>query len=166
MADPLDVILRSIKQKEACLNIGCQDSGKGARLSKEGFSVTFLDINKQEPTSIKTKFNLSNAKFIQQDIREFETDEKFDVILLNRMIQIFSHKDQEKVINLLKNLINSGGCIHMTWPNLDNFPTINKAKKMFSSNFRTIFQKTFLKKDSENHEHIIRSIVLKKFNSV
>ncbi len=162
LENPINFILKRVQPCSSVLSVGCQDSGKGVILSRNGMRVKFLDINNCNLEIIRAN-KLNNVEFINKNILDLETFEKFDIILLNRLFHIFSYPDQIKIMHLITNYTQVGSYVHVTWPNLDNFITIKKFKELFAEHFKIVFQRVFKKKDNFNHEHIIRSVILSRY---
>lgn len=91
-----------LKQNSKILDLGCGNGRLSIELAKKGYSITGIDLNKYAiEQAISNSKNL-NTTFINKDILEFKTDEKFSSILI-----IFNHFgvfNKIQINKLLKNI--------------------------------------------------------------
>lgn len=120
------------------LEVGCGNGWLSAKLSAiKGSAITGSDINKTELEQAKKVFSdKKNVSFIEIDIRDIDTEEKFDVIIFAASIQYFS--SFENVINTALSYLSENGEIHI----LDSFfypaDEIENARKRSVGYYRSI----------------------------
>lgn len=94
------------------LEVGCGNGWFIHQCSKKIKNTVGVDINLQELEQAVRVFKSANLQFAYWDV--FDTipfNEKFDVIVLNAVVQYFS--DFYKLINRLKSLLSVNGEIHI-----------------------------------------------------
>ena len=79
------------------LDVGCGTGYPVAFfLEKKGFFVTGIDISDKMLESARA-LKLKNARFIQTDILDFDTTEKFDAVIAFDSLCHISHEEQENI---------------------------------------------------------------------
>lgn len=94
-----------LKPKSKILDLGCGDGRLSIELAKKGFFVTAIDLNEFAiEKGIKEAKDL-NIKFINEDILNFKTEEKFSSVLI-----VFNHFgifNKNQINKLLKKIYSS-----------------------------------------------------------
>ena len=131
---PLDTIfndfnfperLRWVKRKlreqkaETVLDLGCSEGSYALNIAKEGYNVTGVNLF---TNSIKianeraVQLELADrARFIQSDIMEFESEKKFDAVLLFEVIEHVP--DPKALVEKMVSLIEPDGVCYISTPN-------------------------------------------------
>lgn len=102
--------IRDLKRGKV-LDIGSGNGRNVLYLAKEGFEVTALDSDRE---SLKTVSEIASdeglvVKIISEDVRLFETTEKYDLIVCLMVLHFLNHKEIESVIDWMKKHTNTGG---------------------------------------------------------
>lgn len=105
--------LLKIKPNDSILEIG---SGTGSLLQKieNKYDVNYLtgiDISPQMIEKAKNKLN--NIKFIKSFFEDYETNKKYDIIIMSYTLTIIKH-DHLKIIKKAKDLLKNGGKLYIT----------------------------------------------------
>ena len=112
----LDYIKSIILEKEKdikILDLGSWTGTIANEIYKMGYhDITCVDISKSVVDFGKE--NLPHLKWINQDIEEFDTDEKFDVIITAEILEHL--ENPKKLINHLKKMLTDDGEIIFTTP--------------------------------------------------
>ncbi len=141
--------LRNIKKPiNRLLEIGC-GAGFSAEYLKNDY-IEFIGVDYSEKLiQYANKFNkYDKTKFIAKNIKDFQTEQKFDVIF---MIGVLHHiPDPEKVLNDLKTMLKPNGMIIANEPQRGN-PIITLMRKIrkkvdddYSSDQRELSQKELI----------------------
>lgn len=144
---PFEEILgnyQTIIAKENCkgkslLDLGCGEGVITAKLRDSFSRIVGVDGTKSQISLARRKY--PDIEFIHSSIEEYDTDEKFDCIIL---ILILEHVDDpNKILKIAKRFLKKNGCIHIQVPNRNS---LNRrlGKKM-----------GLLEKESELHDHDI-----------
>eukprot|EP01024_Parvocaulis_polyphysoides_P064963 TRINITY_DN7565_c0_g1_i1.p2 TRINITY_DN7565_c0_g1~~TRINITY_DN7565_c0_g1_i1.p2 ORF type:complete len:196 (-),score=41.63 TRINITY_DN7565_c0_g1_i1:1184-1771(-) len=89
-------------EKGVALDLGCGEGQESLWLASQGWKVVAVDFS---PTAINTVQRLAKEKNLEittvvEDIRKFESDTQFDLVIL-----MYIHFDEESRIQLLNNAI-------------------------------------------------------------
>jgi len=88
------------------LDIGGKNGKYTSKISEE---LTVLDLNPQKISS--------NIKYIKADILEFDTAEKFDLIVCSAVLEHFKREDGLKVVKKINYYLEQDGLTFITCPN-------------------------------------------------
>lgn len=91
---------------EKVLDIGGKDGKYTSKISEK---LTVLDLNPQKISP--------NIKYIKTDILEFDTAEKFDLIVCSAVLEHFKPEDGLKVVKKINNYLEKDGLAFITCPN-------------------------------------------------
>lgn len=96
------------------LNLGCGTGKHDFILSENGFNVVGLDLSEQmlqKAEEERRRLEIKNVQFYRADIREFELNRKFDVVisLFHVMSYQNSNSDVNKVMQAAASHLNEGG---------------------------------------------------------
>ncbi|MFC1613245.1 class I SAM-dependent methyltransferase [Patescibacteria group bacterium] len=93
-----EIIERIFKDKNLSnfkvLDLGCANGGNSLFFAKKGAKVTAIDNDKE----VLEKFNHQNIVKIHSDIRNFDFNYKYDVILIYNVLQFLPIKHIKKII--------------------------------------------------------------------
>jgi len=137
------IVAKKLK-KYATKNGEILDVGAGTGLItkiflKEGFeNITLLDYSAGMLNVARKRKELKNCKFLQADIRNFNTGKKYDAIISNFALgsnSYFDKKETEEILKRIKKSMNSSAVISV----VGNFS-------------KNIFRKEFEEIDSGKHE--------------
>lgn len=152
----LDVMMPKIKGPKV-LEMGCSTGVMTRRLVKKFPTLTVIDGSKKYIECVKNLVREKNAKFIVSLFEDFETDEKFnDIIMANALEHV---KDPISVLKKAKNWLRKDGRIHIIVPNakslhrrigqklgiIKNLDDFSKLDKKIGH--RRVYTKESLKKD-------------------
>lgn len=96
-----EYLLKKIKRNRKVLVVACGDGNLAISARKKGCEVVGLDISKKMIENAKKaakKNNVRGVKFIQKDFLSFDTDEKFDYVVLAYFLNIFPDEKFVKII--------------------------------------------------------------------
>jgi ubiquinone/menaquinone biosynthesis C-methylase UbiE len=99
-------LVEFVENERSVLEIGCGNGDMGISIAKKGLRVTGLDISKNMIRNAQRKSinnGLTNIRFEQTDFLSYDTDEKFDYVILPYFLNIFP--DEEVVKRILKKAI-------------------------------------------------------------
>lgn len=132
--------------KEYCkgnslLDLGCGEGVVTAKFRKNFKRIVGVDGTSSQISLAKSKHK--GIEFIHCNIEEFETEERFDCVLL---LFILEHVDNpHQLIKIAKKFVKKGGFIHIHVPNVNS---LNRRLGKIMG---------LLKHESELHEHDIDS---------
>jgi len=96
------IALENYKQGMKILDIGCGTGTLYNYFSGVDINYTGIDLSYFAVEKAKETFAETNAKFFPEDFEEFDTDEKFDVIIFNEVLYYFPI---EKILPAIKKAI-------------------------------------------------------------
>lgn len=98
------------------LEIGCGEGGNLLPFSKRGCKVTGIDISDIRIEEAKQFFEEEGlpGKFLCQDIFSFETNEKYDVIIIHDVIEHVP--DKKRLLTMAVTHLNRNGLIYVGFP--------------------------------------------------
>ena len=111
--------LSFLKNAKTVPDIPCGDGRISAGLIEKGYNVTGVDISLKYIEKARSKTPMS-GKFIVEDMRTGELDEKFDVVL--NWYGSFGYFDEEtnfKVLSRFSDFLNDGGLLILDLRNRD-----------------------------------------------
>jgi 2-polyprenyl-3-methyl-5-hydroxy-6-metoxy-1,4-benzoquinol methylase len=95
-----------VRPDTSALELGCGNGILGISLAKKGLSVTGLDLSKKMITNAKKRSKeegLTNIRFEVTDLLSYDTDEKFDYVVLPYILNVFP--DEQSVSEVVKKAI-------------------------------------------------------------
>lgn len=111
---------RNLNPHSKILDIGC---GTGypisAYLSKQGFTVTGIDISEEMIKKAKN-LNLPNSTFLVEDILNFKSKEKYDAVIAFDSIWHIAHENQKNIYQIVSSLTVYGGLFLFTHGKTDS----------------------------------------------
>ena len=90
------------KNFDKILDIGCNTGYLSKEFAKNGVKVIGVDNKPQE-------INQENFNFIQQDIREFEFNENYDLVIASLVLHFFKKENVKEIINKIREATENGG---------------------------------------------------------
>jgi len=94
------------KKFKNVIDIGGKDGKYSSRISE---NLTIVDLN---PVIISPTIN-----YIKKDIMEFETKEKYDLVISSAFIEHFSNEKGKKILRKINDLLKDDGFAFLTCPN-------------------------------------------------
>lgn len=92
------------------LEVGCGTGRLSFKLAKDFKKIIAVDSQKNNINFCKKAFKGKNIKFIESSIKNFKTNEKFDVILLS-WIGLHYQEDYKEIIDTLEKLMKTGSTL-------------------------------------------------------
>lgn len=116
-----------LTEKPAVLEVGCGAGFSADYLRSEFSSYTGLDYSENLIRHAQATFSESNVTFCAADFHHYETDAKYDVIL---MIGVLHHMtDIQSVLQKCRSLLTAGGYLVVNEPQPDN-PLIHGMRRL------------------------------------
>lgn len=132
-----------------CLECGCGGGYESALMAKDGARVTILDYSKKaiEYAKIVSKQIgvMSKVEFINSDILNFSSENKYDVTWNCGVIEHYQENEIIKIINKMILNVKEKGSIIITVPNLISPQSIYWMLKEGKGSERYISQKKLIK---------------------
>lgn len=127
-----EFILRKINGKHHVLDLGCGLGKNSFLIAKRAASVTGIDYDNRNIEIAKSRFNLSNLKFINNEALTFlnSSKEHFDVLILSHIIE---HLENQK--DFLLNFKSFFKLIYIEVPDLEA-SNLNLFRVNLNSNFQ------------------------------
>ena len=164
--------LEDLDNVNSVLDLGCGEGRKSLRFARKGIKVIGVD---KRPLQIEQE----NFNFIQENIRDFEFKEKYDLIITSMVLHFFDKETAKGIINKIQeNISDKGYHFIMGMSNEDNFakekpdnfyPTLNELKELYPSEeweiVKSVQDFTDWEEhgDTERHRHnLILMLVRKK----
>jgi SAM-dependent methyltransferase len=115
------------------LNLGCGTGKHDILLSKKGYSITAIDFSDTMIDIAKEKSNIDGIQFHVGDVRNFESNKKFDVVISLFHVMSYQTKNSDLIqtFQTAKKHLKVGGVfIFDCWygPGVLADPPINKTK--------------------------------------
>lgn len=102
-----------IMRKKTLLDIGCGESTEAISLAKQGFIVIGVEKNRitfeAAKKNIKRSHQEKNITLINKDIRNFNLDMEFDVIIFSYVLMFMSKEDAYNLIDKYHKKLKLGG---------------------------------------------------------
>lgn len=96
------------------LDIGCSDCTEGESLIRSGVILTGIDQDEETIQAVRVR--LPEGRFLAMNAADYQTEERFDVILLRRPDLILGFRSWKKVFSRLSDWLAAGGLILVTTP--------------------------------------------------
>jgi len=129
----IDFILKYLNQNQNVLDLGCGNGYTTNKIKNSVKKITGIDFSPEMINRAKTEVGEDeNCKFLAGDARNFQLNEKFDVIITQRcLINILDYnKQKEALINIHKHL-KSGGLFLMFEGAAEGKKNLNKIRNKF-----------------------------------
>jgi SAM-dependent methyltransferase len=100
------------------LDVGCGYGHTTLALAKEVHSITGIEPCREpvlEAQRLQHQENANNATFLHQTIDEYQPDKRFDLIILDNVLEHLP--DQEGALTRLAKWLNPGGVLYLLVPN-------------------------------------------------
>jgi len=88
---------------KSILDLGCGNGRLSLQFAKKGIKVTGVD-------KINKGISNENFKFIQEDIKNFKYDKKYDLIISSLVLHFFKKETATRIIEEVKNNTEENGC--------------------------------------------------------
>ncbi|QUE32430.1 class I SAM-dependent methyltransferase [Francisella philomiragia] len=101
-----------VVSSESILDIGCGSGRDAFYFANKGIKVTAIDFSKNIINEAKRINNHSNIEYIVADVKNYNTDEKYDLIWANASLL---HLEKDKLGEVLKNIkkmLSTKGCFY------------------------------------------------------
>lgn len=100
-----------LKKSGKVLDLGCGFGENAVFLAKNGFEVTCVDNSDIAIYETKNKAAINNAfiRIYKQDVREFKTNEKFDVALCTGVMHFLSKDEAMQLFENMQSITVKGG---------------------------------------------------------
>jgi 2-polyprenyl-3-methyl-5-hydroxy-6-metoxy-1,4-benzoquinol methylase len=113
---------KKINSDHHVLEVGCRDGGVLLPFLEKGCHITGVELNEsmlvQAIERYATEIENKKAHFLATDIHDYESEIKFDVIILKDVIEhVYGH---EELIVKLKSLLAENGIIYVGYPPWQN----------------------------------------------
>lgn len=108
-------IAKLISPNDNVLDVGCNDGISSNFYSKYAKSVTGVDVDLEFIKEAQNSYE--KIKFIHDDVFNFSTKNKFDVIVMLDFIEHFSEKDGEEIVNKYSDYLTKNGIMIIGTPN-------------------------------------------------
>jgi tRNA (cmo5U34)-methyltransferase len=134
-----ECVTKDVENELKVLELGVGNGGTAITFLKKFPKSNYYGLDNSEESVKKCKDALKytpNAKIEVSDFSEFESDEKFDIIIAALSIHHLEKEDKQKLINNIKNWLNKDGIF--VWGDLvklEDKEMNEKAIKVFK-NFR------------------------------
>jgi 2-polyprenyl-3-methyl-5-hydroxy-6-metoxy-1,4-benzoquinol methylase len=109
----IDGICSLVPDNKTILDCGCGSGIIAHLLSRNAKSVAGVDVRKECIDFCNKKIE---GNFKQADLKDFDLDEKFDVIICSDVIEHFHPEEREKVLRNLDRHLNTRGTLIFTFP--------------------------------------------------
>lgn len=119
--------------------------------------IVLVDFNKKLLAKNKKIFGGKNikVKFLQEDIRKLDLNEKFDLIHSSGVLEHFSPTDQERIVTIHKKHLNENGWVISYVPTPEPFyrfwRSLEEFVKIWRFHDETPFRKPEFKKLFDDH---------------
>jgi 2-polyprenyl-3-methyl-5-hydroxy-6-metoxy-1,4-benzoquinol methylase len=110
----INFIIKNLRLRDdsKILDLGCGDGRISIELSKKGYSVTGVDLNKYAIEKAISESKNLNINFINENILNFKSKEKFsDILIIFNHFGLFNKKDVNRLIRNISNYLEDGGRI-------------------------------------------------------
>ncbi len=125
----LQDFFKTYPKKGTVLDLGCGQGRDSLYLSSLGFNVTAVDNSLTGITQIICKSKELNLgiKALESDVFEFNSNDKFDIILFDMLLHSFNKEEQKKLLNKFANNLEANGIFCIVYPeelNVEHFMQI------------------------------------------
>lgn len=104
-----DIVLIKLISGKKILDIGCGDASLSIKLAEIGKDVTAVDNSADYMNIAREKIKGLNIRVIEEDILKFETEERFDCVVLSGIIEHI--EDDKAIIKKAHELLKENGAI-------------------------------------------------------
>jgi len=113
----LDLYMREVPATQSLrvLDVGCAQATLALMLAEKGHRVTAVDLRKEFVEYAKTRHTSGDITFVVGDALEFDSDQKFDVIFANQIVEHLVYPVE--FLQGLGALLDKGGRMVVTTPN-------------------------------------------------
>jgi len=109
----LEQFVKPYSKGKKILDVGCGEGGVLTPYEQAGYDCTGLEYS-PERVNYASEKGASNIKFIQGNIEQFSSDQKFDVIL---MLDVIEHVDQKlQALDNIKKMLLPEGIVIISFP--------------------------------------------------
>lgn len=128
---PDDKILECIPKDAKILDLACGYGRVLKYFSEKGYrNLTGNDIS--ENLIARARQNVPEGNFVGGDMTEFDSHEKFDLIILMGAIEyVLEDEGQEKFLSLIRDMLPDGGYLYLESFVLDNFAFLKQYIRGF-----------------------------------
>ncbi len=109
--EPLEIVKKAAKLLKAdskVLDLAVGEGRHALYLAEKGHLVTGVDVSDESFEKIKQKAS-GEIKLIKKDAREFESEEKYDLVVCTGLLHFFEDNEVEMIIEKMKQLTKPGG---------------------------------------------------------
>lgn len=122
-----DIIKKASKylpKKAKILELAAGEGKDSIYLAKKGFQVTAVDISKEAISRLEINAKKAhvedNIRLIQSNLLDFESTEKFDVVIIISALHIFNKEEIKKVFEKINSLTKDNGYNIIQTMNVDD----------------------------------------------
>ena len=115
----IDKVMSLIPPNVSVLDAGCGSGVHSYLLVNKGYDVVGIDKNKECIDFVSQR--CTGGRFYQMDLRSFDLDRKFDVVICLEVLEHFYNSQRESILRNLSNHIKDQGLLVVTFPSAPYF---------------------------------------------
>jgi tellurite methyltransferase len=110
--EPLEMVKKAAKllpPNSKILDLAVGEGRHALYFAKKGHAVVGVDVSQENFEEIEEKVKEGKIELVQKDILEYETEEKYDLVICTGLLHFFAERQVKMIIQKMKKWTKKGG---------------------------------------------------------